>query len=103
MLQKNQNEGNYKMATKTIDIIKETRTVSEELKAKRKRCAEMKKLILKSLEAEPKTIPQIAGEINVASDVVMYFLMTLRKYGDVETGEIDDMDEYFYYKRKSKK
>jgi len=28
--------------------------------------------------------------------------MTLRKYGDVETGEIDDMDEYYSYKRKKK-
>jgi len=33
---------------------------------------------------------------------VMYYLMTLRKYGDVETGEIDDMDEYYSYKRKKK-
>jgi len=91
------------MATKTIDIIKETRTVSEALKAKRKEFADIKKLILKSLESEPKTIPQISEEINLPSDIVMYYLMTLRKYGDVETGEIDDMDEYFYYKRKSKK
>lgn len=86
------------MATKTIDIIKKTRTVSEELKAKRKEYADIKKQILKSLEPEPKTIPQIAAEINLASDVVMYYLMTLRKYGEVETGEIDDMDEYFSYR-----
>ena len=90
------------MATKTIDIIKETRTVSEELKAKRKKCADRKKQILKALEPEPKTIPQIATELNLPADEVMFFLMTLRKYGDIETGEIDDMDEYFYYKRKSK-
>jgi len=90
------------MATKTIDIIKETRTVSEELKAKRKEFASIKKLILTSLESEPKTIPQISEEINLSSDVVMYYLMTLRKYGDVETGEIDDMDEYYSYKRKKK-
>ena len=90
------------MATKTIDIIKKTRTVSEELKAKRKEFADIKKLILKSLEPGPKTIPQIADEINLAPDVVMYYLMTLRKYGDIETGEIDDMDEYFTYKIKRK-
>ena len=91
------------MATKTIDIIKKARTVSEELKAKRKEFADIKKLILKSLETEPKTIPQIADEINLAPDVVMYHLMTLRKYGDIETGEIDDMDEYYTYKQKEKK
>ena len=91
------------MATKTIDIIKETRSVSEELKAKRKEFADIKKLILKSLESEPKTIPQIATEINLAPDVVMYYLMTLRKYGDIETDEIDDMDEYFNYRATKKK
>ena len=90
------------MATKTIDIIKETRSVSEELKAIRKEFTDIKKRILKSLESEPKTIPQIAAEINLAPDVVMYYLMTLRKYGDIETGEIDDMDEYFTYKLKKK-
>jgi len=28
--------------------------------------------------------------------------MTLRKYGKLETGELDDMDEYFSYKLKPK-
>ena len=89
------------MATKTIETIKKTRTVSDELKAKRKEFADIKKMIIKSLEPGPKTIPQIANEINQAQDVVLYYLMTLRKYGEVETDEIDDMDEYFTYKLKS--
>lgn len=91
------------MATKTIDIIKKTRTVSDGLKAKRKEFTDIKKLILKSLEPGPKTIPQIAEETNLAPDVVLYYLMTLRKYGEIETGEIDDLDEYFTYKLKEKK
>ena len=90
------------MATKTIETIKKTRTVSDELKAKRKEFADIKKVILKSLEAGPKTIPQIANEIKQDQDVVLYYLMTLRKYGDIETDEIDDMDEYFTYKLKAK-
>jgi len=90
------------MATKTIDIIKKTRTVSEELKAKRKEFADIRKRILKSLELEPQTIPQIAEETNLTPDVVLYYLMTLRKYGEIETDEIDDMDEYFTYKIKEK-
>jgi len=32
---------------------------------------------------------------------VMFQLMSLLKYGFVETDEIDDNDEYFYYKIKS--
>jgi hypothetical protein len=30
----------------------------------------------------------------------MFYLMTLVKYGSVEAGDIDDMDEYFSYKLK---
>ena len=85
---------------KTIDIIKEKRSVSAEVKQKLKEYNQIKKLILKSLEPEAKTIPQIAAEIELPLDVVTYYLMTLRKYGSIETGEIDDMDEYFYYKLK---
>ncbi len=85
---------------KTIDYIKKKRTVSEEVKEKRKEFARIKKLILKTLETEPKTIPQIAKETQLPSDVVTFNLMTLRKYGEVIAGDIDDMDEYFFYKLK---
>lgn len=85
---------------KTIDIIKEKRTVSAEAKQNLKEYNKIKKLILKSLESEAKTIPQIAGETELPTDVVTFYLMTLRKYGSIETGEIDDMDEYFSYKLK---
>ncbi len=88
---------------KTIDHIKEKRTVSEELTKKRKEFTGIRKLILKSLETEPKTIPQIAQESELPLDVVTYNLMTLRKYGEIETGEIDDMDEYYYYQSVKKK
>ena len=85
---------------KTIDIIKEKRIVSAEAKQNHKEYNKIKKLILKSLESEAKTIPQIAGETNLPPDVVTFYLMTLRKYGSIEAGEIDDMDEYFSYKLK---
>jgi hypothetical protein len=89
--------------TKTIDHIKEKRTVSEAVKEKRKETNRIDKLILKALESGEKTIPQIARETELPEDVVTYNLMTLRKYGKLETGEIDDMDEYFSYKLKPKK
>jgi len=88
--------------SKTIDHIKKIRTVSDEVKAKRKEFNRIKKLILKALEPGPKSIPQLAKEIELSIDVITFHLMTLRKYGDVETGEIDDMDEYFSYKLKQK-
>ena len=88
--------------SKTIDHIKKIRTVSDEVKAKRKEFNRIKKLILKALTPGPKSIPQLAKEIDLSIDVITFHLMTLRKYGDVETGEIDDMDEYFSYKLKQK-
>ena len=89
--------------SKTIDHIKQKMTVPEAVKERRKENNRIDKLILKSLEAGEKTIPQIAKETQLPEDVVTYNLMTLRKYGKLETGEIDDMDEYFSYKLKQKK
>ena len=84
--------------TKTIDVIKEKRTVSEDLKAKVKKFNKEKKAVLNSLKEGPRTIPQISKEIGFNEDKVTFILMTLRKFNDIETGEIDDMDEYFTYK-----
>ena len=88
------------MATKTVDHMKQKRTVSAEVKAKVKAYNKIKKVILKALEEKPKTIPEIAGEVNLSIDEVTFYLMSLRKFGNVEADEIDDKDEFFYYKLK---
>ena len=80
--------------------MKEKRKVSAEVKQNHKEYNRIKKLILKSIETEPKTIPQIAIETELPLEVVTFYLMTLRKYGSIDTGELDDMDEYFTYKLK---
>lgn len=87
---------------KTIDAIKEKRNVPESLKEKRKEYNNVRKMIKKSLANEPKTIPQIARETGIPSHIVTYTLMTCRKYGEIETGEPDDMDEYYFYQLKQK-
>jgi predicted Rossmann fold nucleotide-binding protein DprA/Smf involved in DNA uptake len=89
--------------SRTIDYIKEKRTVSEEVKNNLKKWNTNKKAVLKSLESESKTIPQITEETGIASDVVTYCLMTLRKYGQIEVDSLDDMDEYYLYKLKGNK
>jgi predicted transcriptional regulator len=85
---------------KTIDIIKKKREVPQEVKDNIKAFTKIKKLILKTLESEPKSVPQIAKEIDLAQDIVTYHLMTLQKFGSVEVDDIDDMDEYYLYKLK---
>ncbi len=85
---------------KTIDKIKEKREVPESLKQKVKETGRIQRTILGSLKEEPKTIPGIAEDTGLESHVVTYHLMTMLKFGKIEVGEIDDMDEYYYYKKK---
>ena len=83
---------------KTLDKIKKTREVSDDLKARVKEIGIINRQILNALKEKEKTIPQIAAETKLKSNVVTYHLMTLVKYGEIAVGDIDDMDEYYYYK-----
>ena len=82
---------------KTVDALKKSHIVSNEVKANVKKFVKMKKTILKSLESEHKTIPQIAKETEISIGIITKNLMTLIKYGNIKAGEMDDMDEYYYY------
>lgn len=57
----------------------------------------MKRAIRQALEDGPLTIPELAEKLDISMADTTYYLMSLRKYGLVTTGEQDDMDEYFYY------
>ena len=89
--------------TKTIDVMKAKRKVSQRVRDNVKAFNKLKKQILKSLGEGEKTIPEIAKGMEDDIDAVTYNLMTLLKYGFVEAGDIDDDDEYYYYKLKNKK
>ena len=85
---------------RTVKYMKEKYTVPEEVKAKTKEFAKIKRTILKVLESGNKTIPQISKETNLSIDIVTQNLMTLIKYGNINPGEMDDMDEYYFYELK---
>ncbi len=85
---------------KTAKYLKEKRPVPKEVTGQLKYFTKTKKKILNALKESDKTVPQLSAELNIPADEVMYQLMSLLKYGFVETGEIDDMDEYFFYKIK---
>jgi predicted ArsR family transcriptional regulator len=85
---------------KTAKYLKEKRPVPKEVTERLKDFTKTKKLILGALKEDEKTIPELAQELNMPADEIMFQLMSLLKYGLVETGEIDDMDEYFQYKIK---
>ncbi len=85
---------------KTAKYLKEKRPVPKEVSEKLKQFTKIKKSILNLLKEGDKTVPQLSEKLNMPKDEVMFQLMSLLKYGFVETGELDDMDEYFYYKIK---
>lgn len=61
----------------------------------------MKNKISDVLETGFKTIPELAEATNLPIHEVTYNIMSLRKFGYIiETGEVDDLDEYCFYKLK---
>lgn len=63
---------------------------------------QMRKQIKQVLQEDAGTIPGIASKTGIPSDQVLFVVMTMRKYNEVETGEPDDLDEYYFYKLKEK-
>jgi DNA-binding transcriptional ArsR family regulator len=84
----------------TIDVMKKQREVPGELRERVKRFAGIKKAILGALKSGPMTIPEVAEKTGLSLDETTWHLMTLRKFGSVETDRADDMDEYYYYRAK---
>jgi Fic family protein len=84
----------------TMTHMKEKRTVPEEVKNRVKESAQIKKTLITALASGPKTIPQIAAETKLAAATVTYYLMSLRKYGEIEESEETLDDEYYLYRLK---
>ncbi|MCX6247668.1 MAG: FAD-dependent oxidoreductase [Bacteroidetes bacterium] len=53
------------------------------------------------LQGDSKSIPDLAKELGLDSELVTYNLMTMNKYSLVEADKLDDSDEYFSYKLKN--
>ncbi len=87
---------------KTVAHMKAKREVPDSLRKQVKEFNRIKKTILNVLEPGPMTIPEIAGKTGLEPETVTYSLMTMRKFGTVETDRMDDMDEYYYYRVKEK-
>jgi predicted transcriptional regulator len=86
---------------KTAKSLREVREVPVTVKENLKAFTRMKKAVLKSLEDGEMTVPELAEKLDIPTHKAMFFMMTLQKYGLIETSHIDDDDEYFYYKLKS--
>lgn len=85
---------------KTFRYLREKREVSQAVTDKLKQFTRIKKEILGALKEKDMTIFELSQKLAMPKHEVVYYLMTLVKYGSVETGDIDDMDEYYSYKLK---
>ena len=72
--------------------------IPEQAKDNLKEFSGIKKKMLEALANEDLTVKQMAEKIQMPTHEVVYYLMSLVKYGFVKTGEVDDMDEYYTYK-----
>ena len=86
----------------TVKILRETHKVSDQVKENLKQFNRDKKQILEALKEGEKTIAQMSKETNMDRAKTLYITMTLAKFGFVSAGTVDDMDEYFTYKLKTK-
>ncbi|MDX9904689.1 MAG: hypothetical protein RB288_11515 [Bacteroidales bacterium] len=85
----------------TYKILREKREVPESVKENLKKYTRTKKSILEALKEGEMTVVQLSQKLEIPSHEMLFHLMTLVKYGSVQTGAIDDMDEFFTYKIKS--
>jgi hypothetical protein len=84
----------------TFKIKRETHTVSQEIKDNLKSYNQIKRKIVEAIGDEELSVPQIAEKIQMSKPDTLYYVMSLLKFGVVQTVGIDDMDEYYYYKLK---
>lgn len=84
----------------TFRIKRETHKVSQEVKDNLKAYNKIKKQIIEAFGDEELSIPQIASKLNMSKPDTLYYVMSLLKFGVVQTVGIDDMDEYYIYKLK---
>lgn len=85
---------------KTYKYLREKRTVTQEVKDNLKKFTSIKKKMLDALLEGDLTIDELTKRLQIPKHEVVFYLMSLVKYGFVQAGAIDDMDEYFSYKLK---
>jgi DNA-directed RNA polymerase specialized sigma subunit len=85
---------------KTYKYLRERREVSQAAKDNLKQFIRIKKSITDALKESDLTIEQLTQKLDMPKHEVVFYLMSLVKYGYVQTGAVDDMDAYFSYKLK---
>ncbi len=83
---------------KTAKYLRDKQGVPEHVKENLKEFNRIKKQITETLGEEELTVVQVSEKTGMSRPDMLYYMMTLVKYGVLKVGQIDDMDEYFTYK-----
>jgi hypothetical protein len=87
---------------KPIQILRERRGgVPKELVERSRRQAQAHKLLASALKDGPKTVPEIAKITELPTHEVFWYLMGMRKYGQIVEGE--EREGYYEYALKPEK
>ena len=91
-----QNTTEKQKPTKPIQILRERRGgVPPELVQHNKELAKVRKSVVAALKEGHKTAPEIAQATGIASDIVFWHLVSMKKYGKVAEGQ--PSGDYFEY------
>jgi hypothetical protein len=79
-----------------IQILRERRGgVPKELLERSRRQAQTQKVLTAALRNGPKTVPEIARTTRLPAHEVLWYIMGMRKYGQIVEGE--ERDGYYEY------
>jgi predicted transcriptional regulator len=81
----------------TVKKVKDKITVRQEVKDELKAYNKVKREIIKVLKSGEKTIPELVKETGLETEKLTYHVMSMAKFGDIEAGDVND-DDYYYYK-----
>jgi len=85
---------------KTTKYLRDKQGVPDYAKDNLKEFNRIKKELLSALAEKEMTIKELSESTQLPSADVTFQVMSLVKYGLVQVGAIDDMDEYYTYKIK---
>jgi len=85
---------------KTFKYLREKQQVTQSVKDNLKQFIKIKKDIRDALSEKDMSIDELTQKLGMPKHEVAFYVLTLVKYGEIQIGDIDDMDEYYYYKLK---
>ena len=84
----------------TYKLLRLKREVPESSRELSIRFSRISRKITEALKENELTVEQLSGILGMSKNEILFYLMSMLKYGMVQTGKLDDMDEYFTYKLK---